>query len=306
MNSRFRNALVFALLLPFATMAVADARPGGASFRGGFSSQKSSAARAVPSRQPSFGSFGARRPDAAPARPAPPPADAARDGSSAMSRDLDRQAAQDRAMRSWDSRRDATAASGTTDAARAPSGAMPPLPPLNPVLPGGVGTAGRSAGATPGAFGASGSAGAGAGAGGYGQPGPAPVVIRERSSNAWLWGLGGYLLGSHAMSHAKDAPPAPSQPAPSSTPASTTDATPTGAATNSAAGGTGSASDAAQVQAQAAEPLRSTSVEARQERSTIRTLTWLALVIGFVWLLYIGWRQVNRGKKHANYSFERN
>lgn len=322
MNSRFRNALVFALLLPFASMAAAEARPGGSSFRGGFSSQKSSAARSAPSKQPSFGSFGARRPDAAPARSADTPAR----GGSAMSRDLDRSAAQDRAVRNWDSRRDASAASGANAAgsaagSRAANGATPPLPPLNPVLPGGANAAGRSG--SPG-FGPGDARTAGAGtttsggAGGYGQQSPAPVVIRERSgSNAWLWGIGGYLLGSQAMSHAKDAPPAPSQPSAQGAPTIDTDATPTGAAA-SAAGGTAQSDPAAVVATpepgaaqhqpapQATEYRFDAMAEANKERSSVRTLTWALLIFGFAWLLYIGWRKVKAGKKHANYSFERN
>ncbi|WP_395404141.1 hypothetical protein ACHMW6_34855 [Pseudoduganella sp. UC29_106] len=310
MNSRFRNAVVFALLLPFATMAVAEARPGGSSFRGGFSSHKSSVTRSAPApapKQPSFGSFGSRRPDAAPARPSSPASapDAAR-GGSAMSRDLDRSAAQDRAVRNWESRRDASSASNT-----------PPLPPLNPVLPGGASSArSASAGAADTRV-----AGNGATSGGYSQPGPAPVVIRERSgSNAWLWGIGGYLLGSHAMSHAKDAPPAPN-----------TDANPAGAASSAAGGtaqpaetGTGadaapksdldaltaSASRAAETAAagsvQATEPSRTPAVEAQKERSAVRTMTWALLIFGFAWLLWIGWRHAKAGKKNANYSFERN
>jgi len=311
MNSRFRNAVVFALLLPFATMAVAEARPGGSSFRGGFSSHKSSVTRSAPApapKQPSFGSFGSRRPDAAPAHPVSPAPDAAR-GGSAMSRDLDRSAAQERAVRNWDARRDAPAASGT-----------PPLPPLNPVLPGGV-SAGRS-----GSAGAADTrtAGNGASPGGYGQPAPAPVVIRERGgSNAWLWGIGGYLLGSHAMSHAKDVPPAPSQPA--STGTTSPDAHPAGAAA-SAAGGTAASDDAAPrsdldaltasaskaaenaaaASVQATEPLPTPAVEAKKERSTVRTLTWALLIFGFAWLLWIGWRHARAGKKNANYTLERN
>lgn len=329
MITRLRNALVFALLLPLATMAVAEARPGGSSFRGGFSSQKSTAARnsATP-KQPSFGSFGSRRPDAAPARSP----DAAR--GSAASRDLDRRAAQERAMRNWDSRRDASAASGA--GARSSNGATPPLPPLNPVLPGGASMAGRSAsgtGASAGSGAAYGSSGGAAGhgggfgggsgvagaggtaAGGYGQPGPAPVVVRDRGSSPWLWGIGGYLLGNSVLSHAKDSPPAASPSASTTAPAGATpgetmpagDAT-GGAATTAAATSTpgDAAGTAVTTAATTASAVAGREQAAREERNTVRTLTWLALLMGFTWLLYLGWRQVKAGKKHANYSFERN
>ncbi|MGO4381278.1 hypothetical protein [Pseudoduganella sp. RAF53_2] len=273
MIKRLRNALVLALLLPLATMSVADARPGGSSFRGGFSSQKSAAARssAAP-KQPSFGSFGSRKPDAAPASKQ----DSVR-GSSAASRDLDQRASQDRALRNWDSRNSSTASSGSNGSGAAGSSAAnhgtTALPPLNPVQPGGSSYSG------------------------YGQAGapmsPAPVVIRERSgSSPWLWGLGGYLLGSHALSRAQTVPaPAPSS-APSTTTISTDDAA-TGAVSNDAAGGV-------------AQSLPSTAPAAKQERSTIRTLTWALLIFGFAWLLWIGWRRNKSAKKNANYSFERN
>lgn len=262
MTKRLCNALVFALFLPLASMSMAEARPGGSSFRGGFSSQKSAAARssATP-KQPSFGSFGSRRPDAAPARQQ----DSVR-GSSAAARDLDKQASQDRALRNWDARNGSTASSGSGGAN---VNNATPLSPLNPVLPGGS----------------------------YSQRSlpeqPAPVIVRERSgSNPWLWGLGGYLLGSHALSHAQTVPaPAPSA-APSTTTITTDDAA-TGAVSNDAAGA-------------ATATLPSATPAAKQERSTIRTLTWALLIFGFAWLLWIGWRQVKSGKKHANYTFERN
>jgi hypothetical protein len=125
------------------------------------------------------------------------------------------------------------------------------------------------------------------------------------------------------MSHAKDAPPAPSQPA--STGTSIPDANPAGAA-SSAAGGTAaddgtapksdldaltaSASKAAENAAagsvQATEPSRAPVVEAQKERSAVRTLTWTLLIFGFACLLWIGWRQAKAGKKNANYTLERN
>jgi hypothetical protein len=319
MIKRFRNALVFALCLPLASLALAEARPGGSSFKGGFSSQKSAAARNSAPKQPSFGSFGARKPDAAPARDD-------RSGT-AMSRDLDRRAAQDRALRNWDSRRDAAngsaaGAAGNSSAARS-SGNATPLPPLNPVQPGG-----RSASGTPGGSDArtAGSGGWGTGAGGSSQPSPAPVIVRERSSsNAWLWGLGGYLLGHSAISHANETAPAPTTSAPTSAspagpaaatgPASDRGATdidalnasadaaiagthgaessvPAGGAVKAGAGGTTSAAEAAQH-------------DRARERDTIRTLTWMLLPFGFVLLLYFGWKHMKAGKKQANYSFER-
>jgi hypothetical protein len=303
MIKRFRNALVFALCLPLASLALAEARPGGSSFKGGFSSQKSAAARNSAPKQPSFGSFGARKPDAAPARDD-------RSGS-AMSRDLDRRAAQDRALRNWDSRRDAAngsaaGAPGNANAARS-SGNATPLPPLNPVLPGGS-TAGR---------GAAGSGGAGAG--GYGAPNHGPVIVRERSgSNAWLWGLGGYLLGHSAMSHANETPPAASPSATPTTPAATspassgaTDVDALNASADAAiaathgAGGTATADGAAKAGAAGTAAADAAQHERAKERDTIRTLTWMLLPFGFVLLLYFGWKHMKAGKKQANYSFER-
>jgi|GEM_PF-1188892 len=319
MNKRFCNALVFALCLPLASLALAEGRPGGSSFKGGFSSQKSTAARnsAAP-KQPSFGSFGARRADSAPPRSA----DAGR--GSAMSRDMDRRAAQDRAMRNWDARRDAGAgtvagAGGGSTAGRSAS-AAPPLPPLNPVPPGGA-SAGRNDGWRGDSRTADVGSGGGTGSGGYGyrQPNNGPVIVRERSgSNAWLWGLGGYVLGHSAISHAGEAPPAStSGPAGTASPAPDAAARPHGGASGpsafdslnasaDAAIATGSAGSADTASAAAQPEASGRHADRAHERDTIRTLTWLLLPFAFVLLLYFTWKHLKTSKKHANYAFERN
>lgn len=120
MNKSLRTAIAFALSMSLALNGVvAEARPtqSSGSYKGGFSSQKSSPARSGSSAAParsgnsSFGSFGSARsaPDAASSR-----------NQSAMSQDLSKKSAEDNAQRTLDSRRAANNA---------------PLPPLDPVQP---------------------------------------------------------------------------------------------------------------------------------------------------------------------------
>jgi len=191
-----RIAAILALVLPLAVAGMAEARPGG-SFRGGFSSGKSSVARSVATpRQPAFGSFGKRPAEAPKAAPAP-------QRNSAFSRDLDRNSARDQALRTYDARRGATGAAAPDGAGRGAAAATPPLPPLDPVMPGGRG---------------GGNGGHGGYHGGYAQSGstsaPAPVVVRD-SNNGWLWGIGGFMLGRAAGAGA--APPPAQAPAPAVT-----------------------------------------------------------------------------------------
>lgn len=304
MFKRNRFAAIVAIVVAIVAANPADARPSG-SFRGGFSSGRSTASRSIATpRQPSFGSFGQRQ--------AQPPA-AARNPQrdSAMSRDLDRRAAQEQAIRTYDTRNAASAAQSAPgkfggSATAVAGGTVPPLPPLNPAMPGGSGS------------GASGSNGYGS-SGGYAQRGApysgatsaaAPVIVRD-SSNGWLWGIGGFMLGRAAGSHAAPAPAAPAQqaPAPSAQPADISGNTgaladAAGASDIAAAGSTSGANAAAtsQPRAPGAKP-------AAHESSTLAKLAVALLIGGLVWLAWKAFRLMATAqevKKHANYTFERN
>jgi hypothetical protein len=198
MFQRTRFAAISAIVVAIMVANTAYARPSG-SFRSGFSSGKSNVSRSVGTqRQPGFGSFGKRQAQ-------PPAAARAPQRDSAMSRDLDRKAARDQALRTYDTRR----SSGSPGAAGATAagGAVPPLPPLNPVVPGGQGS--TNGGYNGNHRGSGGYAQQGAPAGGV-TSAPAPVIVRD-SNNGWLWGIGGFMLGHAAGSHA--APPPATAPA---------------------------------------------------------------------------------------------
>jgi hypothetical protein len=277
MFKRNRFAAIVAIVVAIVVANPADARPGG-SFRSGFSSSRSTPARSVATpRQPSFGSFGQRQAQ-------PPAAARAPQRDSAMSRDLDRKAAQDQAMRTYDARTGAntTAAAGGS------------LPPLNPVLPGG----------------SNGNSGGYNGGGVYAQrsiPGsgstsaPAPVIVRE-SNNNWLWGIGGFMLGRATGSHAAPAPViVQNTPAPTVQQA---DVSGSSGAMADAAGANdiGSAVAASPVQAATAKP-------AAHQTSTLAKLAVALLIGGLVWLAWKAFRLMATAqevKKNANYSFERN
>lgn len=283
MFKRTRFAAIMAIVVAIVVANTADARPGG-SFRSGFSSSRPTATRSSTTpRQPSFGSFGQRQSQ-------PPAAARAPQRDSAMSRDLDRKAAQDQAMRTYDARTGAstTAASGGG------------LPPLKPVLPGGSANNGGNYGG--GAY----------GSGGYAQHGvppsgatsaPAPVIVREGNNN-WLWGIGGFMLGRAAGSHAAPAPViVQNAPAPTVQQA---DVSGNSGALADAAGAndiaTAGGANAAQVQAPVAKP-------AANQSSTLARLAVALLVGGLVWLAWKAFRLMATAqevKKNANYSFERN
>lgn len=252
MFKRIRIAAILALVLPLAVAQAAEARPGGG-FRGGFSSQKSSAVHSVPApRQPAFGSFG-KRPASAPAPARLPQRD------SAMARDLERSAAQQQALRNYDARHAAAAGAGLAATHGAAGAGTPPLPPLDPVLPGG-----RSAGAAPAApqYGATSA--------------PAPVIVRD-SSNHWLWGIGGFMLGRSMSAHSAPPPVVVAAPA----------------------------SDSSVSQGNAV-PAR---VVEHQDSSWLGKFAVLALTAGLAWLAWKAFRLMARAqevKKHANYTFERN
>lgn len=280
MFKRTRFAAIVAIVVAIVVANTADARPGG-SFRGGFSSGKSTATRSVSKpRQPAFGSFGKRQSQ-------PPAAARAPQRDSAMSRDLERNAARDQAMRTYDARRAGPA--GMAGAGAAAAGTTPPQRPLDPVLPGGR---------------------QGGGSGGYvqsGAPGgattsaPAPVLVRD-SNNGWLWGIGGFMLGRATGGHA--APPAtqPAQP-PAALPEASAN---TGAMAEAAGASDIVTAGMAPAAAPAAKPA---AKAAASEASTIAKLAVLLLACGLAWLAWKAFRlmaEAQNVKKHANYSFERN
>jgi hypothetical protein len=105
MNKARTFALTAALLFAIGINAEAlafSASPGSSpSYRSGFSSQRSSSpARSAPAPSKSFGGFGGARPAAPPAANRDQPS-----RSSALTRGLDQQASQDRALRTLDARR---------------------------------------------------------------------------------------------------------------------------------------------------------------------------------------------------------
>ncbi len=278
MFKRNRFAAVMAIVVAIVVANTANARPGG-SFRSGFSSSRPAATRSTSApRQPSFGSFGQRQ--------SQPPAAARTQRDSAMSRDLDRKAAQDQAMRTYDARTGASTPAGGG------------LPPLKPVLPAGTGGGNYGGGAySGGAY-----AQHGAPAGGA-TSAPAPVIVREGNNN-WLWGIGGFMLGRTASSHAAPAPvivqnapvPTVQQADVSGNSGALADAA--GANDIATAGG----ANAAQVQATAAKP-------AAHQSSTLAKLAVALLIGGLVWLAWKAFRLMATAqavKRNANYSFERN
>lgn len=266
MFKRICFTAIMAIVVAIVVANTADARPGG-SFRGGFSSSRSTVSRSVAAPgKPSFGTFG-QRPAQAPAAARVPQRD------SAMSRDLDRKAAQDQAMRTYDAR---TGASATAAAGGG-------LPPLNPVLPGGSAGAG---GYTQRSIPASGATSA-----------AAPVIVREGNNN-WLWGIGGFMLGRAAGSHAApvvvQTAPAPTvqQPEVSGNSGAMADAA--GASDIATAGDTSPA--------HVAKPVP-------HQSSILAKLAVALLIGGLVWLAWKAFRLMATAqevKKHANYSFERN
>jgi len=268
MFKRIRFTAIMAIVVAIVVANTADARPGG-SFRSGFSPSKSTATRSIATpRQPSFGSFGQRQ--AAPAQ-----APRAPQSESAMSRDLDRKAAQDQALRTYDARKGASATAANGGG----------LPPLNPVLPGG-GSGGNYGGANGGAT------GGGYGAGHGATSAPAPVIVREGNNN-WLWGVGGFMLGRATAGHAASPTVIQTAPAPSVQQADV----------SGSAGGLAEAAGANEITtAPAARP-------AAHESSILGRLAVALLLGGLVWLAWKAFRLMATAqdvKKRSNYSFERN
>jgi hypothetical protein len=208
-----------------------------------------------------------------------------------MSRDLDRRAAQDQAMRTYDTRRAATTGQpapgsfGNTTASR--TGTTPPLPPLDPVVPGG--RSGGNGGSN-GAYAQHGAPSSGS------TSAPAPVIVRD-SSNGWLWGIGGFMLGRAASGHAAPAPAPAAQPAPAPVPTAQGDVS----------GNTGAMADAA-----GASDIAGAVVETARQQQVQAPAAKLAVALligGLVWLAWKAFRMMasaQQVKKNANYSFERN
>ncbi|WP_028103454.1 hypothetical protein [Pseudoduganella violaceinigra] len=275
MFKRSRFAAIMAIVVAIVVANTADARPG-SSVRSGFSSKSTATRSAAAPRQPGFGSFGQRQSQ-------PPAAGRMPQRDSAMSRDLDRKAAQEQAMRTYDARRSADTMSASRSGA-AGTGAAGTMPPQPPAVPGG----------------GNGSYG---GPGGYAQHGtPATVVVRERN-NGWLWGLGGFMLGHAASGHA--APPPAAQPAPAPS-VQQADVSGNSGAMADAAGAndivTAGEANPAPVRAPVAKP-------AAQESSTLAKLVVALLLGAMVWLAWKAFRTMARAqevKKNTNYSFERN
>lgn len=294
MFKRTRFAAIMAIVVAIVVANTADARPG-SSYRSGFSSGRSTVSRSVsaPSK-PSFGTFGQRQSQ-------PPAAARTPQRDSAMSRDLDRRAAQDQAMRTYDTRRAAASGqpapgsfgSSTASRTAAAGGAAPPLPPLDPVVPGG-----RSGGTY-----------AQHGAGSGSTSAPAPVIVRD-SSNGWLWGIGGFMLGRATGSHAAPPPAAQPAPAPAPAPSVQSDVSGNTGAMADAAG----ASDIAGAAGAVVEPERQPQMQpaakpAAHGSSTLAKLAVALLIGGLVWLAWKAFRLMAGAqdvKKNANYSFERN
>jgi hypothetical protein len=197
-----------------------------------------------------------------------------------MSRDLDRKAAQDQAMRTYDARTGASTTAATGGG----------LPPLNPVLPGG----GNGGAYNGGAYAQHSVPGSGS------TSAPAPVIVRE-SNNHWLWGIGGFMLGRATGSHAAPAPViVQNAPTPAVQQADVSGSS--GAMADAAGANDIATAGASPVQAATAKP-------AAHQTSTLAKLAVALLIGGLVWLAWKAFRLMATAqevKKNANYSFERN
>jgi hypothetical protein len=289
MMKSLRKAVALALSLSLAMGGpLAEARPtqSSGSYKSGFSSQRSSAAKSTPSRSPSgsgsFGSFGSRR---APDTDAAPASGGSR---SAMNRDLSQKTAQDNAVRTMDER---------TAQSRA-------LPPSDPVMP-------RQSPQ----YGNNQSGNGSYSGGGYREPryeGNPGGYSQDRPSR---WGTAGAaaagaVLGSVLASgaHANQAPV--QQPLPSNVPADVGSIGPVGSGSTSTSPGVGTvpnpmnpdapvAAPAPQVQEQ--QPAPQAERPARKESSGIGWFGWVMLgLIGFALYKVFTRRKVKH--QGANYS----
>jgi hypothetical protein len=279
----FRSALLLMVCLAFASNVPAEARPAShsgtsSSFKSGFSSQKNnSTVHRQPSappanRQSGPGAFGKQAGSPASAQPSR--------NTSAMSRDVDRSAANDRALRTYDQRRAAENARPLpplNDTLRQPQQAQRPSPPYQAPY-----------------------------------PAPGPVYQQPSSGNGMMAGVIGFMLGrAMSQSHQPVAYPTTSgnQSAPAPAPADT------GAATGAAAAGSpdgtgmvggmpglGDASPAVAAAAPAAPPPPEPSFMA----SVLRLFAWLSVLSLLGWAAVYSVRKFRRLRAGPNYSFERN
>ena len=276
--------LSFCLALGASAPAQAEAKPyfgTSSSYKSGFSSQKGNTARSRPSappanRQSGPGAFGKAPGSPASAYPRNSPGN-----SSAASRDLERSAAQARALSNLEAR-------------RAPA----PLPPLNdtPMRP--------APSAQPDAVAARNAATAPSG---Y----PQQVIVQQPSGNSGLMsGVVGFMLG-RAMSQANQPVAYPTSSTPSTPPAATTYPTTAGSvppptpAINQAGQITGmpGLGDAPAVDARTPVPLQPSF-----GAGVLRWFAWLGLLSGIAWAAAFAVRKLRRARaaRRPNYSFERN
>ncbi|WP_373989719.1 hypothetical protein [Duganella sp. BuS-21] len=277
----FRSALLLMVCLAFASKVPAEARPAShsgtsSSFKSGFSSQKNnSTAHRQPSappanRQSGPGAFGKQAGSPASAQPSR--------NTSAMSRDVDRSAAHDRALQTYDQRRAA-------DNAR-------PLPPRNDTLRQPQQAQRPSPGyqAPP-------------------YPAPAPVYQQPSSGNGMMAGVIGFMLGrAMSQSHQPVIYPTTSgnQPAPATAPADTGAAT--GAAAAGSPDGTGMVGGMPGLgtPAPVAAPAAPTPPEPSFMASVLRLFAWLSVLSLLGWAAVYSVRKFRRLRAGPNYSFERN
>ena len=277
--------LSFCLALGACAPAQAEAQPyfgTSSTYKSGFSSQKGNTQRSRPSappanRQSGPGAFGKAPGSPASAYPRNSPAN-----SSAASRDLDRSAAQARALNNLEARRTAQ---------RPPA----PLPPLNdtPMRP--------APSAQPDAMAARNTATA--------PPGyPQQVIVQQPSGNSGLMsGVVGFMLG-RAMSQANQPVAYPtSSPPPVATTYPTTAGSvpPPTPAINQAGQITGmpGLGDAPAVNARTPAPPQPSF-----GASVLRWFAWLGLVSVIAWAAVFAVRKVRRlrAARQPHYSFERN
>jgi len=269
----------FCLVLGASAPAQAEAKPyfgTSSSYKSGFSSQKGNTARSRPpappaNRQSGPGAFGKAPGSPASAYPRNSPANA-----SAASRDLDRSAAQARALDNLDARR---------AAASRPA----PLPPLNdtPLRPASPVPATR-----PDAIAARNTATA--------PPGyPQQVIVQQPSGGGGLMnGVLGFMLG-RAMSQAN-------QPVAYPTPSTTAGSVPPPAPAINQAGqitGMPGLGDPPAADARAPAPPQPSF-----GASVLRWFAWLGLVSAVAWAAVFAVRKLRRARaaRQPNYSFERN
>ncbi|GAB2858358.1 hypothetical protein GCM10027277_28530 [Pseudoduganella ginsengisoli] len=281
MMKSLRKAVVLALSLSLAMGGpLAEARPtqSSGSYKGGFSSQRSSTSKSTPSRSPSSGSFGSFGSSRTQQADTAPPSSGSR---SAMNRDMSQKTAQDNAVRTMDER--------TAQQNR--------LPPSDPVMQR------QAPPPPPPQYGNNGGYSNNPYNGGYSQPQDRPSRWGTAGAAAAGAVLGSVLAGG---AHAHQAPQ--QQSLPSNIPADVGSIGPVGSGSTNTASGAGTvpnpmnpddataATPAPQVQEQPVErPAR------KHESSGIGWFGWVMLgLIGFVLYKVLTRRKASR--QGANYT----